>query len=196
LQATTALLDHTLDPASALGAVGELLVPAHAAACIFLVLRPDGSFERAALCGANESWTRRLDELPLGEVLEDTLRSQPIPWALTEGGWLLPLPLRARGRDLGALLVALGEPPTREIVGLLGEIARRAALSVEAAQRYLAAQRAAAGLASPVSLASVASFANPASLDGGQAPPSAPPVSSLEAIDDGWLLEPLGGHQG
>jgi sigma-B regulation protein RsbU (phosphoserine phosphatase) len=147
LAETSELLGQSLDVDLAVAVVPQVVVPRLGRWCAVHLLDPSGQLRLAALTHADE------DALPeLRGVLDPNgvpglpaeLRSRlneaardgasPVRFAMPTDG--IALPLRARGRTIGTLLVGRpdGRPHSPEDVVLAGDIARRAALAIHNAQ--------------------------------------------------------------
>jgi serine phosphatase RsbU (regulator of sigma subunit)/anti-sigma regulatory factor (Ser/Thr protein kinase) len=147
LAETSELLGQSLDVDLAVAVVPQVVVPRLGRWCAVHLVEPSGGMRLAALTHADEDALPELravldpDAHPglpaelrhrLGEVVRDG--SSAVRFAVPTDG--IALPLRARGRTLGTLLV--GRPPNRphspEDVVLAGDVARRAALAIHNAQ--------------------------------------------------------------
>jgi serine phosphatase RsbU (regulator of sigma subunit)/anti-sigma regulatory factor (Ser/Thr protein kinase) len=175
------LLAGSLDPERTLALAAQLLVPALARWCA-IYRRDEAGRQRPALV-----W--HADE-ELHDALSTAVRASEVPppgttdgaaWPATEAGALRPgellvLPLEARGRPLGtiALATAPGLGLTREATDLAGDLARRIAVTYDAALSYAELRRTAnllqASLLPPqlpqVAGADIAAFYHPAGQDG------------------------------
>jgi len=147
LAETSELLGQSLDVDLAVAVVPQVVVPRLGRWCAVHLVEPSGGLRLAALTHANEDALPELravldpDGSPglpteLRTRLADVVRngSSAVRFAVPTDG--IALPLRARGRTLGTLLV--GRPPNRphspEDVVLAGDVARRAALAIHNAQ--------------------------------------------------------------
>jgi phosphoserine phosphatase RsbU/P len=147
LAETSELLGQSLDVDLAVAVVPQVVVPRLGRWCAVHLVEPSGGLRLAALTHADEDALPELravldpDGSPglpvelrtrLGEVVRDG--TSAVRFAVPTDG--IALPLRARGRTLGTLLV--GRPPNRshtpEDVVLAGDVARRAALAIHNAQ--------------------------------------------------------------
>lgn len=147
LAETSELLGQSLDVDLAVAVVPQVVVPRLGRWCAVHLVEPSGGMRLAALTHADEDALPELravldpDGYPglpaelrgrLAEVARDG--SSAVRFAVPTDG--IALPLRARGRTLGTLLV--GRPPNRphspEDVVLAGDVARRAALAIHNAQ--------------------------------------------------------------
>jgi phosphoserine phosphatase RsbU/P len=147
LAETSELLGQSLDVDLAVAVVPQVVVPRLGRWCAVHLVEPSGGMRLAALTHADEDALPELravldpDGYPglpaelrnrLAEVVRDG--SSAVRFAVPTDG--IALPLRARGRALGTLLV--GRPPNRphspEDVVLAGDVARRAALAIHNAQ--------------------------------------------------------------
>jgi phosphoserine phosphatase RsbU/P len=147
LAETSELLGQSLDVDLAVAVVPQVVVPRLGRWCAVHLVDPLGRLRLAALHHADEN------ELPeLRAVLDPAVRpglprelraglaalvrdgSVPVRFAMPTDG--LAVPLRARGRTIGTLVVGRpeGRPHTPEDVVLVGDIARRAALAIHNAQ--------------------------------------------------------------
>ncbi|TQM45361.1 SpoIIE family protein phosphatase [Pseudonocardia cypriaca] len=147
LAETSELLGQSLDVDLAVAVVPQVVVPRLGRWCAIHLVEPSGAMRLAALTHADEDALPELravldpDARPglpteLRNRLAEVVRngSSAIRFAVPTDG--IALPLRARGRTLGTLLV--GRPPNRphspEDVVLAGDVARRAALAIHNAQ--------------------------------------------------------------
>jgi phosphoserine phosphatase RsbU/P len=147
LAETSELLGQSLDVDLAVAVVPQVVVPRLGRWCAVHLVEPSGAMRLAALTHADEDALPELravldpDGRPglpaeLRNRLADVVRngSSAVRFAVPTDG--IALPLRARGRTLGTLLV--GRPPNRghspEDVVLAGDVARRAALAIHNAQ--------------------------------------------------------------
>jgi serine phosphatase RsbU (regulator of sigma subunit) len=147
LAETSELLGQSLDVDLAVAVVPQVVVPRLGRWCAVHLVEPSGGMRLAALTHADEDALPELravldpDARPgppaelrnlLAEVVRDG--SSAVRFAVPTDG--IALPLRARGRTLGTLLV--GRPQNRphspEDVVLAGDVARRAALAIHNAQ--------------------------------------------------------------
>jgi phosphoserine phosphatase RsbU/P len=147
LAETSELLGQSLDVDLAVAVVPQVVVPRLGRWCAVHLVEPAGGLRLAALTHADEDALPELravldpDASPgvpaelrnrLAEVVRDG--TSAVRFAVPTDG--IALPLRARGRTLGTLLV--GRPPNRphspEDVVLAGDVARRAALAIHNAQ--------------------------------------------------------------
>jgi serine phosphatase RsbU (regulator of sigma subunit) len=147
LAETSELLGQSLDVDLAVAVVPQVVVPRLGRWCAVHLVAPSGGLRLAALTHADEDALPELravldpDARPglpaelrnrLAEVVRDG--TSAVRFAVPTDG--IALPLRARGRTLGTLLV--GRPPNRphspEDVVLAGDVARRAALAIHNAQ--------------------------------------------------------------
>ncbi|GAA5116722.1 hypothetical protein GCM10023320_17680 [Pseudonocardia adelaidensis] len=147
LAETSELLGQSLDVDLAVAVVPQVVVPRLGRWCAVHLVEPSGGMRLAALTHADEDALPELravldpDGYPglpgelrtrLTEVVRDG--SAAVRFAVPTDG--IALPLRARGRTLGTLLV--GRPPNRshspEDIVLAGDVARRAALAIHNAQ--------------------------------------------------------------
>jgi anti-sigma regulatory factor (Ser/Thr protein kinase)/GAF domain-containing protein len=147
LAETSELLGQSLDVDLAVAVVPQVVVPRLGRWCAVHLVEPSGALRLAALTHADEDALPELravldpDSYPglpgelrnrLAEVVRDG--TSAVRFAVPTDG--IALPLRARGRTLGTLLV--GRPPNRphspEDVVLAGDVARRAALAIHNAQ--------------------------------------------------------------
>jgi phosphoserine phosphatase RsbU/P len=147
LAETSELLGQSLDVDLAVAVVPQVVVPRLGRWCAVHLVAPSGGLRLAALTHADEDALPELravldpDGRPglpaelrnrLAEVVRDG--TSAVRFAVPTDG--IALPLRARGRTLGTLLV--GRPPNRphspEDVVLAGDVARRAALAIHNAQ--------------------------------------------------------------
>ncbi|HEU4643109.1 MAG TPA: ATP-binding protein [Gemmatimonadaceae bacterium] len=166
LSRASLLLDASLDYEVTLRAFADLVVPELATLVIVDVLEEDGSAHRVcAKHACTEEIADLFMRLPVGAedlpITERALRGGPpelvadlaaspggdssAALALLAAGSCLTVPLRARGRTLGAiaLLTDRSRPSyTAEDMALAGELAERAALAIDNARLYRAAQRA------------------------------------------------------
>jgi sigma-B regulation protein RsbU (phosphoserine phosphatase) len=147
LAETSELLGQSLDVDLAVAVVPQVVVPRLGRWCAVHLVEPTGELRLAALTHADEDALPELravldpDGRPglpaeLRSRLAEVVRNgtSAVRFAVPTDG--LALPLRARGRTLGTLLV--GRPPNRphspEDVVLAGDVARRAALAIHNAQ--------------------------------------------------------------
>jgi sigma-B regulation protein RsbU (phosphoserine phosphatase) len=147
LAETSELLGQSLDVDLAVAVVPQVVVPRLGRWCAVHLVEPSGGMRLAALTHADEDALPELravldpDARPgppaelrnlLAEVVRDG--SSAVRFAVPTDG--IALPLHARGRTLGTLLV--GRPQNRphspEDVVLAGDVARRAALAIHNAQ--------------------------------------------------------------
>jgi phosphoserine phosphatase RsbU/P len=147
LAETSELLGQSLDVDLAVAVVPQVVVPRLGRWCAVHLLEPSGRLRLAALTHADEDELPELrgvlspDGVPglpaeLRTRLADVARdgASAVRFAVPTDG--IALPLRARGRTLGTLLVGRpeGRPHNPEDVVLAGDIARRAALAIHNAQ--------------------------------------------------------------
>jgi sigma-B regulation protein RsbU (phosphoserine phosphatase) len=147
LAETSELLGQSLDVDLAVAVVPQVVVPRLGRWCAVHLVEPSGGLRLAALTHADEDALPELravldpDGKPglhveLRKRLDEVVRdgSSAVRFAVPTDG--IAMPLRARGRTLGTLLV--GRPPNRphspEDVVLAGDVARRAALAIHNAQ--------------------------------------------------------------
>ena len=147
LAETSELLGQSLDVDLAVAVVPQVVVPRLGRWCAVHLVEPTGELRLAALTHADEDALPELravldpDGRPglpaeLRSRLAEVVRNgtSAVRFAVPTDG--IALPLRARGRTLGTLLV--GRPPNRphspEDVVLAGDVARRAALAIHNAQ--------------------------------------------------------------
>jgi serine phosphatase RsbU (regulator of sigma subunit)/anti-sigma regulatory factor (Ser/Thr protein kinase) len=147
LAETSELLGQSLDVDLAVAVVPQVVVPRLGRWCAVHLVEPSGALRLAALTHADEDALPELRAVldPDGRPgLPDELRarlaevvrgdSSAARFAVPTDG--IALPLQARGRALGTLLI--GRPPHRphnpEDVVLAGDVARRAALAIHNAQ--------------------------------------------------------------
>lgn len=177
------LLAGSLDPERTLALAAQLLVPALARWCSIYRLDDTGRERPALVWHADEE---------LHDPLQAAVRASEIPAPGTDGavwpdtdtaalrpGELLVLPLEARGRPLGtiALATAPGVGFAREAADLAWDLARRIAVTYDAALSYAELRRTAnllqASLLPPeipkVQGADIAVFYHPAGHDGATA---------------------------
>lgn len=177
------LLAGSLDPERTLALAAQLLVPALARWCAIYRLDDAGRQRPALVWHADEE---------LHDPLRDAVKASEVPspgtdgavWPATEDpavrpGELLVLPLEARGRPLGtvALATAPGLGFAREASDLAWDLARRIAVTYDAALSYAELRRTAnllqASLLPPdiprVQSADIAVFYHPAGQDGATA---------------------------
>jgi serine phosphatase RsbU (regulator of sigma subunit)/anti-sigma regulatory factor (Ser/Thr protein kinase) len=178
------LLAGSLDPERTLALAAQLLVPALARWCAIYRRDETGRQQPALVWHADEE---------LHDALSTAVRASEVPplgttdgaaWPATDAGALRPgellvLPLEARGRPLGtvALATAPGLGLTREASDLAGDLARRIAVTYDAALSYAELRRTAnllqASLLPPelpqVTGADIAAFYHPAGQDGASA---------------------------
>jgi serine phosphatase RsbU (regulator of sigma subunit)/anti-sigma regulatory factor (Ser/Thr protein kinase) len=177
------LLAGSLDPERTLALAAQLLVPALARWCVIYRLDETGRARPALVWHADEE---------LHDPLQAAVRASGIPQPGTDGvlwpstdsaalrpGELLVLPFEARGRPLGtiALATAPGVALAREVADLAWDLARRIAVTYDAALSYSELRRTAnllqASLLPPdiprVQNADIAVFYHPAGHDGATA---------------------------
>jgi serine phosphatase RsbU (regulator of sigma subunit) len=147
LAETSELLGQSLDVELAVAVVPQVVVPRLGRWCAVHLMEPSGRLRLAALTHADETKLTELrgvldpDRTPglpselrtrFAELVRDG--TAPVRFAVPTDG--IALPLRARGRTIGTLLVGRpeGRPHTPEDVVLAGDIARRAALTIHNAQ--------------------------------------------------------------
>jgi anti-sigma regulatory factor (Ser/Thr protein kinase)/GAF domain-containing protein len=147
LAETSELLGQSLDVDLAVAVVPQVVVPRLGRWCAVHLVEPAGQMRLAALTHADEDALPELRAvldpdghpgLPtelrnrLAEVVRDG--SSAVRFAVPTDG--IALPLRARGRALGTLLVGrpANRPHSPEDVVLAGDVARRAALAIHNAQ--------------------------------------------------------------
>ncbi|GAA0941291.1 hypothetical protein GCM10009559_36800 [Pseudonocardia zijingensis] len=147
LAETSELLGQSLDVDLAVAVVPQVVVPRLGRWCAVHLVEPSGGLRLAALTHADEDALPELravldpDGQPgppselrarLAEVVRDG--SSAVRFAVPTDG--IALPLRARGRALGTLLVGrpANRPHSPEDVVLAGDVARRAALAIHNAQ--------------------------------------------------------------
>jgi phosphoserine phosphatase RsbU/P len=147
LAETSELLGQSLDVDLAVAVVPQVVVPRLGRWCAVHLVDPSGGLRLAALTHADEDALPELrgvldpDGTPglpaeLRRRLADVVRdgTSAVRFAVPTDG--IALPLRARGRTLGTLLVGRpdGRPHSPEDVVLAGDVARRAALAIHNAQ--------------------------------------------------------------
>ncbi|WP_343975138.1 SpoIIE family protein phosphatase [Pseudonocardia aurantiaca] len=152
LAETSELLGQSLDVDLAVAVVPQVVVPRLGRWCAVHLVEPSGRLRLAALTHADEDELPELrgvldpDGVPglptelrarLAEVVRDgaaSPSSTAVRFAVPTDG--IALPLRARGRSIGTLLVGRpeGRPHSPEDVVMAGDIARRAALAIHNAQ--------------------------------------------------------------
>jgi hypothetical protein len=152
LAETSELLGQSLDVDLAVAVVPQVVVPRLGRWCAVHLVDPSGRLRLAALTHADEDELPELrgvldpDGVPglpaelrtrLAEVVRDgaaSPSSTAVRFAVPTDG--IALPLRARGRSIGTLLVGRpeGRPHSPEDVVMAGDIARRAALAIHNAQ--------------------------------------------------------------
>jgi serine phosphatase RsbU (regulator of sigma subunit)/anti-sigma regulatory factor (Ser/Thr protein kinase) len=147
LAETSELLGQSLDVDLAVAVVPQVVVPRLGRWCAVHLVDPTGGLRLVALTHADEDALPELRSvlepdgspgLPvelrnrLTEVVRDG--TSAVRFAMPTDG--IALPLRARGRTLGTLLVGrpAGRPHSPEDVVLAGDVARRAALAIHNAQ--------------------------------------------------------------
>ena len=178
------LLAGSLDPERTLALAAQLLVPALARWCAIYRRDEAGREKPALVWHADEELHDELSTavhtsgVPLPGTTDGTV------WPATESGALRPgellvLPLEARGRPLGtiALATAPGAGLTREATDLAWDLARRIAVTYDAALSYAELRHTAnllqASLLPPeipsVTSADIAAFYHPAGQDGASA---------------------------
>ena len=177
------LLAGSLDPERTLALAAQLLVPALARWCAIYRRDEAGRSKPALVWHADEE---------MHDALTSAVHASSVPlpgadgatWPETEAGALRPgellvLPLEARGRPLGtiALATAPGLGLTREAADLAWDLARRIAVTYDAALSYAELRRTANLLQSSllppeiphVAGADIAVFYHPAGQDGASA---------------------------
>ncbi|HYH31569.1 MAG TPA: ATP-binding protein, partial [Pseudonocardia sp.] len=147
LAETSELLGQSLDVDLAVAVVPQVVVPRLGRWCAVHLVDPSGALRLAALTHADEDALPELrgvldpDATPglpaeLRQRLAEVVRegTSAVRFAVPTDG--IALPLRARGRTLGTLLVGRpdGRPHSPEDVVLAGDVARRAALAIHNAQ--------------------------------------------------------------
>ncbi|WP_433282237.1 SpoIIE family protein phosphatase [Pseudonocardia xinjiangensis] len=147
LAETSELLGQSLDVDLAVAVVPQVVVPRLGRWCAVHLVEPSGRLRLAALTHADETKLPELrsvldpDATPglpaelrarFAELGRDG--SAPVRFAVPTDG--IALPLRARGRTIGTLLVGRpdGRPHSPEDIVMAGDIARRAALTIHNAQ--------------------------------------------------------------
>ena len=163
-----------LDYKAGLTALAPLLLPMLGDGCFIDVIETDGGMKRRAsahVIPAKDDLVRRLQEYPPdlnpeGIIMQtvktgQTLIAPPVPLAVLqtiiqdetqlqvlkelELGWIMVVPLKARGRTLGAISFARtdpGPPYTAADQTLAEELAHRAALAIDNSRLYYEAQQA------------------------------------------------------
>ncbi|MEJ3657278.1 SpoIIE family protein phosphatase [Actinomycetes bacterium KLBMP 9759] len=147
LAETSELLGQSLDVDLAVAVVPQVVVPRLGQWCAVHLLDESGRLQLAAITHADENALPELravldpDELPgipteLRSLLSDVMRGNTAPARFAVPAEGLVVPLRTRGRAIGALVVGrpAGRAHTPEDVVLAGDIARRAALAIHNAQ--------------------------------------------------------------
>ena len=163
------------DVVAAVGALPRRLVPALADGCIVTLLEPDGRPRDVGCWHADPAWRQaladytahRLDVMPTGSPVARVLATgQPVPSIVAEGESLLPegptrevlarldahdgmvLPIRGRGRVLGALSLFSGADRARSAddEATAQEIAARAGVALDNARLARAQSQLAEGL--------------------------------------------------
>jgi sigma-B regulation protein RsbU (phosphoserine phosphatase) len=147
LAETSELLGQSLDVDLAVAVVPQVVVPRLGRWCAVHLVEPSGRLRLAALTHADETKLPELrsvldpDGTPglpaelrarFAELSRDG--SAPVRFAVPTDG--IALPLRARGRTIGTLLVGRpdGRPHSPEDIVMASDIARRAALTIHNAQ--------------------------------------------------------------
>jgi PAS domain S-box-containing protein len=166
------LFTASLDPAATLENLSGLLVPRLADSCIVYLLDAEGGVQRLAAVHSDPERQARIRDRLLRYAPELDCLLPPVAHALRTGearfvamaearreqenprvrerrgdldpGSLLVVPLRARGRILGALSLGYdsARAPDADDRGLVEEVARRAALAVDNAQLHGEVQKA------------------------------------------------------
>ncbi len=172
-------LASSLEPERTLSALGRMLVPGFADWCMVEVVQPDGPIRRAAAQHRDAEGQALADQLAacaddrnggretiarviagdqpvlFADVTDDQLRT----WARDDHelellrrmdfGSGIAVPLIARGRNLGALLLSRGASSASydsNDLGLAVEVARRAALAIDNAELFLESEQRKAGM--------------------------------------------------
>ncbi len=163
-----------LDYKAGLAALAPLLLPMLGDGCFIDVIEPDGNMKRMAaahVIPAKDDLVRRLQEYPPdlnpdGIIMQtaktgQTIIAPPVPLAVLqtvildptqfqvlkelELGWIMVVPLKARGRTLGVISFARTDPDspyTAADQSLAEELAHRAALAIDNTRLYNEAQQA------------------------------------------------------
>lgn len=165
LARATTILAASLDPEQATSRLARLVVPELAESCVVYLVDAEGRLKRVVVADADSRHVEKLrtdaDRLGLGTdgVVQRVLyEGEPRMCAVERSGWLdslvegdagatadqpheaqaMVLPLRARGRILGAmsLLSDSERPYTVSELSLGSDLARRAAMAIDNAQLF------------------------------------------------------------
>ncbi|HVL54428.1 MAG TPA: PAS domain S-box protein, partial [Vitreimonas sp.] len=157
LAAAAERLDETLDPEDTAAAAAAIAVPVLGDWCVLERLEQDGTFRRSAVHG--EGWAPE-DVARVRAEATDSNGDGPVAQAVREGRSIvtdavdrhspaahttLVVPLLARGRPLGAMVLGLRRPERRYEAGdvlLAEDLARRVALALSNAALYAGEQSA------------------------------------------------------